>query len=484
LFVFEKVSNNVYVFTNRFGTYHAYWSCESDGNIISTFFLGLAKRSSKKQLDWEGITGFLAMGFFPSDKTYLSTIKILQPASVYCFNKSLDLVSSKRYWNWEYTLSDSSVSKHVEELNEVLSSSLQYSLADKRVALPLSGGLDSRTLAGVITSGNLPKSLWGYSYGYTGNSPENKIAGKIAAKKNIAFDSYVVPNYLFEQIDTIVNSVELFQYVDGTRQAFMKPYLENKADVVVGGHWGDVWLNDMGVANVGGIENSLHAAFRKKIIKKGSQWLISQVADLHMRGTNDYLNTYFNDFISKYKNLGNADAIMKTFKTDQWSFRWTLASIRMYQAAVMPVLPFYDKRVADVCMRLPTQQLSGRSLQIEYLKKYHPDLAAVKWQEYDSNLYNYKWLNNRNIAYRVIHKMKRTLTSSPAIIRNADVFYLHEEGKRNLLNVLYDEALLNIVPKEKVVKLIEQYYLDPSAANTYSISMLHTLAQFLKTLND
>lgn len=35
LFVLEKKDNSYHVFTNRFGTYHAYWH---DGNMISTYF--------------------------------------------------------------------------------------------------------------------------------------------------------------------------------------------------------------------------------------------------------------------------------------------------------------------------------------------------------------------------------------------------------------------------------------------------------------
>ena len=99
LFLLDKQSACVYVFTDRFGTYHAYYSTETGKQVISTYFIGLAKQSTEKKLDWEGVAGFLSMGYFPSDKTYFSNIKIFQPASCYKFDSALNLIEYSRYWN-------------------------------------------------------------------------------------------------------------------------------------------------------------------------------------------------------------------------------------------------------------------------------------------------------------------------------------------------------------------------------------------------
>ncbi len=42
------------------------------------------------------------------------------------------------------------------------------------------------------------------------------------------------------------------------------------------------------------------------------------------------------------------DFRLKALKTETWGFRWTLASLRMYQTAVLPRLPFFDTRVTDI----------------------------------------------------------------------------------------------------------------------------------------
>lgn len=473
IFVTDTSIGSTYVFTNRFGTYHGYWSEEGK---ISTCYLALAKAQQQKELDWEGLTGYLGMGYFPDDTTYLQGISIFEPASFYHFNSKQELIEKKRYWQWSYEAGESRPIQYIEELHDSISTSLSYAVKDKRTAIPISGGLDSRQLAGELAEQKTWTSLRGLSYGYTEASPEIKIARQVADKKEIALHAYVLPNYLFEELDDIAEAVELFQYVDGTRQASATGWLSEHADVVVGGHWGDVWLDSMNVDN----DDVLHDAFNKKIIKRGAAWLLQNVCKQHIAAPQDYLQDYFSSFMNKHRAIKDADFKMKIYKTDQRSFRWTTASLRMYQASVMPVLPFYDNRVAELFDHIPSEMLKDRKLQIDYLKHYHEDLARITWQEYDADLYNYKYFNNRNLAYRAVKKVRRTLSKEKTIQRNWEIFYLNPAGKQKLEEHLLGNELLNeIVSRSKIKELLDDLHHNPNAANGYTVSMLLTFATFL-----
>ena len=479
LIVYIKPSKQYHVFTNRLGTYHLYYSSIEGVNTISTYYTGLAKTSSIKILDWEGITGFMAMGFFPGNTTWLEGIAILEPASHYTFSEDLDLLSHKRYWNWSFSPAVENEDNLLERFDGLLLEIMSFATANKKVALPISGGLDSRTLAGVLAKQiKQPKSVWSYSYGYTANSVETKIAKRIAKAEGIAFDEYIVPQYLFEKSATIADAVELFQYIDGTRQACMLDELEQQADVVVGGHWGDVWMDDMGM-------NTMNEAefFKKKIVKRGSNWLLENVCKPYYTNYDTFLKNYFNNWNNQHSHIEDKDFRMKIFKTDQWSFRWTVPSLRMYQASVMPVLPFYDKRVVDFFSTVPTSIVQQRLFQIAYIKKYHPELARIKWQEYDANLYKYKRFNNRNIFYRIVKKIQRSLKPNDDISRNWELFYLNDVGRKNLEKILLDNpAFAKVVEIERVKELLQDFYDYPTAANGYRISMMHTFAVFMKTV--
>ena len=469
-----KDHHNTHVFTNRLGTVHAYWSNSIEEQAISTNYLAIAKSKRQKELDWEGVTGFLAMGYFPNDKTYLKGVSIFEPASYYCFDADLNLQKKERYWEWEH---NSTITKNellFEELHDILQSSLSVATEGQKAALPISGGLDSRMLAGELSG---YKNIKAFSYGYTASSPELEIAQQIANETGMNLNSYVMPDYLFEQLDDIVDAVELFQYVDGTRQASAKGWLSENADVVVGGHWGDVWMDDMKVAS----HEELLPAFQKKIIKRGSSWLLENICATHVNKPEDHLVNYFSQYIQHYNDISDADYVMKIYKTDQWSHRWTAASLRMYQSGAFPVLPFYDNRVVDFFSKIDTSVVANREFQIEYIKHYYHALAKIKWQEYDADLYNYKGFNNRSLTYRAASKIKRTITGEKPIQRNWEVFYLHEQGRKKLEEHLLENVLLNeFVPNKKVQELINDLYKNPTGANGYTVSMLLTFSIFLK----
>ncbi|MEZ5017516.1 MAG: hypothetical protein R2800_10730 [Flavipsychrobacter sp.] len=479
IFVLDKKKGQLHVFTNRFGTYQAYFLSEGMGSAIATPFISLAKQSKDKALDWEGVTSFLGQGFFANNNTFLKKIKILEPSSHYLFGNDLQKISHRRYWQWEHNIVDQRLNDAVESVHESLLNSITTATRNQRVALPISGGLDSRTLLGVLTEKEQEyNSLWSYSYGYSKRSIETRIAQKLARVKNISFNGYKLPNYLFDRIDVIAESVDLFQYIDGTRQASMIDILKEKSDVVIGGHWGDVWFDNMGVDN----EEELLPYYQKKIIKKGSQWLLENICKDHVLQPEELLKDNFNSFMSKYEHIKDVDFRMKIFKTDQWSFRWTLPSIRMYQAGSMPILPFYDKNVAYTLTSVPTKQLAGRSFQIEYIKAKYPDLAKVRWQEYGTNLYLYKKINNRNLIYRGLKKGQRMITPGKHIIRNWELFYLNSNGRKELESIFFDDKFKDVLPHHKINRLLNEFYLTPNSSNGYTISMLHTFLQFLKRI--
>lgn len=477
IFVFLKLEKQLHIFTNRLGTYHVYWSSINNKRVLSTYYLGLAKSATEKKLDWEGITGFMAMGYFPGTTTYLEGISILEPASHYVFDEYIELLKHNVYHQWQHSPVEYPIRELHEELNTILTNSITQATKAKRVALPISGGLDSRLLAGIVTQGNTPlKNVWSYSYGYTENSKETAIALQIAKARQIGFSQFTIQNYLFDEIDLVSDSVELFQYVDGTRQASIVKQLEEHSDVVLCGHWGDVWMNDLSIGTQDPTD-----WFKNKIIKNGSNWLLKEMCEPHYRRHESFLNNYIDNWNHKYRHIEDVDFRMKMFKTNQWSFRWTLASVRMYQSAVMPVLPFYDCRLVDFFSKVPTHIVKNREFEIEFIKLFYPDLAKIIWQEYDRNLYNYKRYNNRSIIYRGIRKMKAALTHDTPIQRNWEVFYLNDTGRKKLENaILENTALQQVVSRKVLQELIDDFYDNPSAANGYKISQVHTLAQFMK----
>jgi hypothetical protein len=259
--------------------------------------------------------------------------------------------------------------------------------------------------------------------------------------------------------------------------------LQQHADLVLAGHWGDVWLDDMGLLHQDGPD--LLAVVRHKLEKKGRGWLLSHFGLLSQV---ERLEQQVAAELENYAHLADLDFRVKAFKTDQWSWRWTTASLRMFQAAVVPRLPFYDNRLVDFFGTVPTEFVAGRRLQIDYLKRFAPDLARIAWQPYQANLYRYRHFNTWLLPARAWRKARRILSGREGIARNFpitrnwEVQFFQENGRQQLYNALLAPAgrLHEFIPAPAVRELLDSFYQQPNGQIGYTVSMLFTFAAWLE----
>jgi asparagine synthase (glutamine-hydrolysing) len=482
-----------HVLTDRFGTLHAYLVSDGRRAAIGSFFPAVAASASRRRLDWVGLTGFFSFGFFPEDRTFFEDIRIVRPATRRVFDASGRPLREERTWTWRHEPDRRrSYWETVEQFGDVIRPVLSEFASGVRLAVPISGGLDSRTTVAALTGGKNatsdPGSLWAYSYGYSEDSVETRIARRVAAARKIPFESLTVNPYLFEQLDEVLRCVEGFQDITQCRQAVAVPRLADRADRVVAAHWGDVWLDDMGLvgATISGAEPVI-AHSLKKIRKSGGTWLRRNVCARHLESGSDVealLEGFVRREFDRLPAIEDPDFRVKAFKTEQWSFRWTLASLRMFQAGAFPRLPFYDNRIADFFSTVPSGFIAGRRLQIDHLKRYAPDLARITWQARDASLY---WATRPDVLLwprRAMKKLVRLAMGHHAIERNWEVQFLSDSGRSGLERWLLAPGLKlhDLVPRPEVVGLLADFFRAPfEAGRGYTVSMLLTFSAWLET---
>ena len=61
------------MWTDRFGTVHAYQAQNGDTAAFGTCYCAVADLASRQQLDWRALTGFFGCGFFPQDQCFFET---------------------------------------------------------------------------------------------------------------------------------------------------------------------------------------------------------------------------------------------------------------------------------------------------------------------------------------------------------------------------------------------------------------------------
>ena len=317
------------------------------------------------------------------------------------------------------------------------------------------------------------------------------------------FHAFTVQPYLFERLPLITACLEGFQDATQARQASITTELGEHADAVIAAHLGDLLFDDMGLDSAHPHENHqngsqrkdpaggsadrdpLHDYALKKMVKGGRQWLLDNLCQRRIAGKTPA--TIMSRFVAAGLNdiatITEPDFRMKVLKMEQWSARWTTTSMRMFQAAAFPRLPFYDTRLIDFFCTVPTSYVRGRQMQVDYLKRYAPDLARITWQVYDTNLYRYRQFNTLQLPKRVVKKAWRMVVHRPVIERNWEVQFLNESGRRGLQHWLLRPGLRlhDFAAPRAIEDLLTAFYAAPFAEKRgYTISMLLSFSAWLE----
>lgn len=447
----EEGPRRLHVWTNRLGTVHAYRSGVPGCASLGTFMPAVAE-VSRGEPDWIGITGFCGFGFYPGDRTMLDDLRILRPATSTVFDERGSICSERRYWDWTYdpdpTRSDVDF---IDEFHDIWVRTLAEQGGDHSLVIPMSGGLDSRTLlAGAVPAGTSPDNIQALTYGYSPSSVEIAIGRKAAAARGIRAEEWVVAPYLFDRLDEVVDALEGFSSLTMPRQVGTSDLIARLGQRVVGGHWGDVWFDTSGAFDAGqtAISKNLVDLGVSTFAKLGREWLLSKLCAPHLDGEPEgILRDLVADELARIPDLGDPDMTLKALKTETWSFRWTITSMRAYQLALPTLLPFYGNEVVDFFLRVPTERLVERRLQVAYLQRYHQDLARIRWQQSGMSLNQRPWEPTMDLARRALAKGIRAIRHRPAMERNWEIQFLNPKG----LDALKKRLLVG-----------EYQYLDPT----------------------
>ena len=482
LLAHDDTADEWHAWTNRHATFHVYYACDGRRAALGTSFRGVAASAARDGLDWEGLTSFFAFGYFAGDRTYLADARILRPATHYRFDGRGRLLAEDRYWQWWHAPdAGRSFDATLDEFADRFQTVMSEMMSGGRIAVPISGGLDSRSTVATVRRGEPTSHLWAYSYGYSDDSLETRIAAQVAAARSLPFNAYTIRPYLFDELPRVLGSIEGFQEVTQSRQTAVTGLISQRSDYLIAAHWGDVYHDDMGVAHAPVPGNPVAIAMYK-FRKAGSDWLLDNLCRPRL-GTapEDLLRAQVAGELARVGPLDDPDFVIKALKTDQWSARWTTASLRMFQSAAFPRLPFYDTRLADFFCTVPTATVARRGLQIEYLKRRAPDLARIPWQVTGRNLFS-RGFDPQLMARRVARKTRTKLSGRQIIERNWEVQFLWDGGRANLNRRLLQPGrrLHDHVDIEAVRRLLNEFYHDPWAQKrSYAVSLLLTLSTWL-----
>ena len=431
----------------------------------------MTKEPHNGQLDYQSIAAWLTTGFFLSDTHFFSNSKYQHSE----FGPDI---------SWHCSPRQISFSDVLNNFSDLFESLIEKNTIGVDIILPLSGGLDSRTLAAALKG---RKDVVAVSYEFENGVRETEYARQIAGACGWEFHAYTIPRgYLWRKLDELADINQCQTEFTHPRQMAIIDKISQYGDLILSGQWGDVLFDVPGIDDEADLDEQTHFTI-KKIAKPGGMELASELWKYWEMERGFKENFY--ETIQKLLldiDIANPNSRVRAFKSLHWAPRWANINLKVFTSRRDMFIPYYhDEMCKFICM-VPEEFLSGRNIQIEYIKRQAPELARIPWQAYDLDLYNYQHFNTIYFPRRVYRYARRIIREKiiriPAMIqRNWELQFIGKENEQHLERWLFETPELDeLVPKQ----IIQDFYyrfknIDP-VKYSHPVSMLLTLAVWCK----
>ena len=442
-----------------------------------------AKVKTEHAINYEAICVFTAIGFFLDEDTYFKDEVCLKPGTVNTIDEDGFLIKSESYFQWHYSPRDISFEEALSEFSELFESIIDQQVGSKRVILPLSGGLDSRTQA--VALNHLGKNVEAYSYSFENGYNEANISRQIANACGFSFEAYTIAEgYLWDKVKELSSINQCYSEFTHPRQMAVAEELKSKGDVFSLGHWGDV-LFDATTKEQLSIDDEVNLIL-KKIIKPGGLQLAKALWESwSLDGDFElYLRDRIKSLLSQI-NIENSSAKIRAFKSMYWAPRWTTVNLSVFENIHPITLPYYNDKMCQFICTIPEAYLEDRKLQIAYIKKRSKALSKITWQEQKPfNLNNFQFNKSPyNLPYRINNKLYRTLksfTGKPYIQRNWELQFLGKDNDNNLKAYIYNDGFYSLIDKKIIDSIYHSFREQDRVKFSHPLSMLLTLSLWQK----
>jgi asparagine synthetase B (glutamine-hydrolysing) len=433
----------------------------------------------KDSLDLEAICAFAAVGYFMTDSTYYKGCKALPPASVVTTDEKGRIVDVEPYFEWHYSPKDISLSQAVEQFAELFEGILSEN-KDGQWTIPISGGLDSRTL--VAAAHRLGRQFKGYSYAFDSGIDETVYGRRMSELLDFPFDSFTIgKGVLWNYLEKLARANECYSEFTNPRQFAVYDRLKAMGGTFILGHMGDLIFDDMHVPE-GISADSLFDIHWKRTIKPGGFKLGERLwKDWNLNGSfGEYLRDSMKSTFDRI-DIRESNPKLRAFKSWTHVRRWTSTNLQLFTEFGPNLIPYLDNRMIEFVCAMPEKWLAGRRIQIEYLKKYAPGLARIPWQSHEPfNLYNYPLDKTPvNIPFKVLRKARQLMKGGRKTHRNWEIQFLGPENDARLREMLFgDPGFAEWIPSETTLHFLKAFGERQTPNEYHPVSMLLTLSAF------
>lgn len=383
--IWDKKEKSLSIVNDRYGFRKLFYWDSGDRFVFSSEYKAIKSSPDfPAKIDEMTLSNILTFGYALEDRTLFEAVKVIPAASVVTVKDGG--VSIKKYWDYSFFEEGDkrlSEDEYVDAFAEKITGAVKKRVRGvERLALPLSGGLDSRTVAAVLGRLNTVGFVKAYSHGNP-SCYDVRFGRQIARALNFPHATDLIGEEFIKE-----HSVR-FQYlcegsaacdwaweIDLQRKAFSKDNVSH----VISGFFGDVLCgSDMTWGRL------LNVKDHNKAVRNIYERYIDSFSD-------EDAALYLNADVYKRIKGKNLDAVRKAYLSaptenifnrarylnlTQLQRRFGSTMLDRYEFFTNPLAPFTDNEFVDFILHVPVEHELRQSLYKKMLVRHFPEVARI-----------------------------------------------------------------------------------------------------------
>ncbi len=452
----SKKTNQLLLFNDILGRLPVYIS-ETNNQLIISRNIGFITRYHNIKPDNYGVATYLLTGYTWGDKTIFKDVAYIQPGTLFYLTTKRGVVSKKLVsFNFdEKALYDDNSEKLTDHLHELFLLSVKYRMkTGRKNVLSLSGGLDSRAIAGACAQLGIDIDCVTFLDNQKELLNDIKIAGEIASSFNYALRQVQLEQPLGKHFSELLEIKNGLNYLD---MAFIIPFFKQISQdnmIYITGDGGDKVLPDLSpVKKISTTEGLLKYIIKTQNVFRFND--LSNLLNIDKKSFKEYLIEHLNTYPEK--NMNNRYIRFLFYeRTRKWLYEGEDRNRHYFWS----VSPFYSYPLFDLSMKIPEQLKRNYKLYRQFFDKISPELNIIKNANWDIALTNKK--------LRIFLLKQKIKTHLPDIIKKI----LKYDFKRH--NFIKDNG-----EAQSVVCYIKQLHSD----NSFNEILRNNIPFAMKRLN-
>lgn len=400
LVLFDAKNEKLNIANDRWGFRELFYYYNDEIFIFASEVKGILQYGRlERRINTQSMMDFLNYGYVIGDRSLIEGINLLPPASFISVNRQAFIKKSLDF-KFQVNLPEDNFDDYVDKTYSLLNMAVQRRInGRKKIAVTLSGGLDSRIITGLLHKNNQKLDTFSFGNKYC---KEVIIAQKVCGKLSNCQHQIVVtkPEDIIKNAESVVwlsdghTNLSAISTYFGDLRKIIKEY-----DLLMGGFFGDVILGGSFTSLTDTIAD-IPAELKLDRLKfrAGAGLIRPFVTSIFPTDIAESLDYYAVKSIEEeFKKISKS---IEFFPFQQDLFIFLTRCRRGYNinrglighTAIEEFYPFFDDDLFNFLYSLPPKVRMNHRLYIAIYKKYFSELADIPWFKTGVSLYkNSSW---------------------------------------------------------------------------------------------